>query len=156
MSAVIRNLIKYEGIDECNYINNNFKQDNIESTFCIPTVKPDIEQIVRVWSNAKIDKYKIIKTPKGESLEGQVLTGYKLGIIGEIFMKYEYVSLKREQSVHTAHNIIPFCCYIVMPQDYNEVAFIMPTVLIEDINSQQLNNRCIYSNITLMFNVEIC
>ncbi|MGL5416307.1 MAG: SPOCS domain-containing protein [Clostridium sp.] len=156
MSAVMRNLIQYEGIEGCNYINGNFKQDNIENTFCIPLVKPDIEQIVKVWGKAKINKYKIIKTPIGKSLEGQVLTGYKVLVMGEVKMKYEYVALEKEQSVHTAHNIVPFCSYVVMPEDFNPVATAFPTVLMEDIDSQQLNNRCIYSNITLMFNVEVC
>ncbi|MGL5380751.1 DUF3794 domain-containing protein [Clostridium sp.] len=156
MVTVSRNLIQYYGIETCSYTNGNFKQFNVDNTFCIPVVKPDIEQIVKVWGQVKISNYKIIKTPKAKSLEGQVLTGFKLVIMGEIQMKYEYVALEKEQSVHTAHNIIPFCEYIVMPEEFNPIAVVFPTISIEDIYSEQLSDRCIYSNITMMINAEIC
>lgn len=156
MTAVMRDLIQYEGIEGCNYTNGSFKQINVDNTFCVPVMKPDIEQIVKVWSDAKIYKYKIIKTPIGKSLEGQVLTGYKLIIMGQVSMKYEYVALEKTQSVHTAHTVIPFCSYIVMPEKFNPSSIVVPTVLIEDIHSEQVGNRCVYSNITMMLNAEIC
>lgn len=156
MAVVIRNLIQYDGIEECIYTDSNFKQFNVDNTFAVPVVKPDIEQIVKVWARARICSHKIIKTPVGESLEGQVLNGYKLIFMGEINMKYEYVALKKEQSVHTAHNIIPFCSYIVMPKAFNQSSLVTPILWVEDIYSELLNTRCIYSNITLMANAEIC
>lgn len=156
MAPVMRDLIQYEGIEGCNYTNGSFKQTNVDNTFCVPVVKPDIEQIVKVWGNAEIYKYRIIKTPVGESLEGQLLTGYKLIIMGQIKMKYEYVALEETQSVHTAHNVVPFCSYIVMPKKFNPSSLVFPTVLIEDIHSEQVGDRCVYSNITIMLNAEIC
>lgn len=156
MATVMRNLVQYEGVESCIHTEGNFKQFNVDNTFCIPMVKPDIEQLVKVWAKVKIHSHKLIKTPVGESLEGQVLNGYKLILMGEISMKYEYVSLTKEQSVHTAHNTVPFCTYIVMPKDFNPVSSILPLLWIEDIYSEQLNNRCVYSNITIMASAEIC
>lgn len=156
MATVMRNLIQYSGIDTCNYTNGTFKQFNVDNTFCVAVIKPDIEQIIKVWANAKICNYKIIKTPKGKSLEGQTLTGYKLIIMGEVEMKYEYVALEKEQSTHISHNVIPFCEYVVMPKEFNPISLTSPTILIEDIHSEQLSNRCIYSNITMMLNADIC
>lgn len=156
MTGIMRSLIQYEGIDKCNYTEGTFKQMNVDNVFCIPLVKPDIEQIVKVWANSEICKYDIIKTPIGESLEGQVLTGYKLVLMGELKMKYEYVALESTQSVHTAHTIIPFCGYIVLPKKFNPCSIVFPTILIEDIHSEQVNDRCIYTNVTLMLNAELC
>lgn len=156
MGTVIRNLIQYEGGEECNYTNGAFRQMNVDNIFCLPIVKPDIEQIVKVWVDANICKYELIKTPIGTSLEGQNLTGYKLMIMGEIKVKYEYVALEETQSVHTAHNIVPFCGYIVMPEVFNPKSIVYPMVLVEDIHSEQVSNRCIYTNVTIMLNSDIC
>lgn len=156
MIPVMRNLIQYFGVEKCNYTLGNFKQINVDNTFCIPVVKPDIEQIVKVWSEAKICKHKIIKTPIGKSYEGQKLTGYKLVIMGEIKMKYEYVALNETQTVHTAHNNIPFCGYIVLPERFNPSTIVFPTVAIEDIHADQCGIRSIYSNVTMLLNVELC
>lgn len=156
MAAIIRNLIQYEGIEECIYTDGNFKQFNVDDTFVIPILKPDVEQIVKVWAKARVCSHKIIKTPIGESVEGQVLTGYKLILMGEINAKYEYVALKKEQSVHTAHNIIPFCSYVVMPKAFNPSSLVTPIIWIEDIHAELLGTRCIYNNVTLMVNAEIC
>lgn len=156
MGTIVRNLIRYEGREDCNYTNGSFKQTNVDNIFCLPLVKPDIEQIVKVWAKAKICKYDLIKTPVGVSLEGQNLTGYKLVIMGDIKVKYEYVALEKSQSVHTASNIIPFCSYIVMPEVFNPKAIVYPMVAIEDIHSEQVSNRCIYTNITIILSADIC
>ena len=156
MATIIRNLIQYNGIDTCRYNTENFKQVNVSDTFCIPIVKPDIEQIVKVWSEAEICNYEIVKTPVATSLEGQILTGYKLVIMGNVKMKFEYVALEKTQSVHTAHTIIPFCGYIVLPKEFNPIAVVLPNVSIEDIHVQQLGERCIYSSLAMLLSAEIC
>lgn len=157
MSKITRDLIEYNNINEhCIKNVENFKQTNIDYLFCIPDQKPDIEQIVKVWAHPCIKCEKLVKTPVGTSLEGQTITGYKYLIEGYITLKIEYVALEAEQSLHTAHTDIPFCSYVVLPQKFNERSLINPSILIEDINSMQMDCRCIYNNITFMTIVDLC
>ncbi len=157
MGKKIRDLIEYNNINEyCVKNLENFKQTNVDYVFCIPNQKPDIEQIVKVWANPFIECEKLVKTPVGTSLEGQRITGYKYLIEGYITLKVEYVALETEQSLHTAHTDIPFCSYVVMPEGFNKNALITPNILIEDINSLQMDCRCIYNNITFMTIVDLC
>lgn len=157
MGSNMRNLIEYNGISTCSHGKlAHFKQTNTEFTFCIPTQKPDIEQIVKVWVSTCILNYKVVKTPKGTSLEGQNITGYKLMIQGDIQYKVEYVALEAEQSIHTAHTTIPFCGYVVLPERFNPNAFIFASVEVEDIHSDLMDERCIYNNVTLMLSADVC
>lgn len=156
MGTISRNLIKYEGIEVSNCANGTFKQTNIDNIFCLPIIKLDIERMVKVCAKANICKYKLINTPVGVSLEGQKLTGYKLIIMGEIEVKYEYITLEKSQGIHTAHSSVPFCSYIVMPDKFNPRNIVYPMVLIEDIHSEQINTRCIYTNFTIRLSANIC
>lgn len=156
MSKVQRGLIEYNGINS--YPKNvlNFKQINIENIFSIPSIKPDIKQLVKVYANSEIIHHKIVKTPVGKSLEGQTLTGYKLLISGDIIMKFEYITLEKTQPVHIAHNRFPFCGYIALPENLNKYSTTFPTITIEDIYSEKTDSRCIYSTITMMLSADIC
>lgn len=157
MAKVFRDLIEYNNINNhCVERVENFRQSNIDYTFCIPIQKPDIEQIVKVWVEPCIKCGKVIVTPVGRSLEGQTVTGHKYLIEGSINLKVEYVALEESQSLHTAHTEIPFCSYVVLPKDFNKNALITPNIVIEDINSTQMDCRCIYNNITFMAIVDLC
>ncbi|MGL5380752.1 hypothetical protein [Clostridium sp.] len=156
MAKVIRDLIHYEGIETCRYTNRSFRAMNIDNTFCIPVNKSDIEKIVKVGVNGKVYKYKLIKTPVGRSLEGQILTGYKLLIMGELQLEYQYVELEKKQNVHTVYNRVPFAGSVVMPEMFNICEILHPMILIEDIDTNKVSTRCIYTNVTIMLNVDIC
>lgn len=157
MDNTQRNLIEYRGIYKCPIKNNNnFNQINLEEVFCIPNQKPDMEQINKVWAEGVILDYKIVKTPIGTSLEGQVATGYKLLVCGDLKMKVEYVACEAMQTVHTAHNSFPFCAYAVLPESININTRITPNIVIEDIFSEQIDGRCIYNNITMMLIIDLC
>ena len=57
---ITRNLIEYHGIDTCKYGDMPyFKQINVDYTFCVPSQKPDIEQVVRVWATPCIRRKKL-------------------------------------------------------------------------------------------------
>lgn len=157
MKSIQRELISYNGISSCDYNDiPNFKQFNTDYVFCIPDVKPDIEQITKVWVDACVVDSEVIKTPVGTSLEGQNITGYKLLVCGDMNLKIEYVACEATQSVHTAHTTFPFCGYVVLPKDVNPNAIITATVEIEDIFSEQKDLRCVYNNITMMIIADIC
>lgn len=157
MATTNRELIAYEGISTCTPKDLKYFNQVIQDfTFCVPVQKPDIEQIVKVWTTPCIRTQKIVKTPKGTSLEGQQVTGYKLMVVGDIHYKVEYVALECEQSLHTAHTVIPFCGYIVLPEKFSLNNFITASVLVEDAHAEQLDKRCIYNNVTMMLVADLC
>ena len=157
MSSITRNLIEYHGISACNYEQMPyFKQINVDYTFCVPSQKPDIEQVVRVWVTPCIVEKKIVKTPIGTSLEGQQVTGHKLMVSGDIQYKVQYVANETTQSLHTAHTTYPFCGYVVLPEKFSLNTIISASVAVEDIYSDQMDLRCIYNNITMMIIADIC
>ncbi|MGL4450021.1 MAG: SPOCS domain-containing protein [Sarcina sp.] len=157
MAKIFRDLIEYNNInDHCVKHVENFRQSNLDYVFCIPVQKPDIEQIVKVWAEPCIKCGKLVITPVGTSLEGQTVTGYKYLMEGSITLKVEYVALETSQSLHTVQTEVPFCSYVVLPKDFNKNTIITPSVLIEDINSTQMDCRCIYNNITFMAIVDLC
>lgn len=157
MSQIVRNLIQYDGIsDDFPETSDVFKQLFVEDTFCLPEAKPDIEQIIKVIGSLDVKNKKIIKTTKGVSLEGQILSGWKLIIEGCIKLKIQYVADEPEQSVHSAHASIPFSTFIVLPEDFITGTPVSVFGYIEDVYSQQVCQRQIFNNITLLLTTEFC
>lgn len=162
MASFIRNSIEYYGIDS---LNNrlcklqdikNFKQSNINLQLCLPKEKPNIGQILSVKIDKNISKTKLVKTPVGKSMEGQILTGYKLLVMGDIGFEINYVASGCNQSVHSFHGCVPFCEYVVMPEVFNVEETIVPEIYIEDIYINQKDCRCMYGSVTLMVVAELC
>lgn len=154
----VKNLIEYDGIADIlpEYPNKYgaFKEFSIEETLEIPSVKPDIEQILKISVAVIIKCTKIIETPQGISLEGQIITGRKLIVKGRLNQIVEYVADEVTQPVHAAHFSIPFCTFIVIPEDYEEDSVYVSSY-IEDIFIEQIDKRNIYKNITMILDAEI-
>ncbi|WP_461204781.1 DUF7507 domain-containing protein [Clostridium sp. DL1XJH146] len=146
--------------------NSYFTEVAIPETVILPTVKPDIEELLSVMVDAKIVSLRIIKTPEGTSKEGQHLTGRKLSIELNLRQKVKYIANEPTQSVHAAHfeNIVN-SIWIVVPKTINYKGTDVPietlllqgklivTPYIEDIYGEQLDKRTIFKNITLLINV---
>jgi hypothetical protein len=153
----VKGLIEFVGVAEDFPINpTNFKQLSVQETLCIPSVKPDCEQIVTVSADIAIIKTKVVKTPGSAgapaiSNEGQRLYGYKLVIEGYLCQTIEYVADEPTQSVHAAHFKVPFSTYIVLPPNFTPDTP-LPTVTgyIEDIFVEQIDKRCIFKNVTIL------
>lgn len=157
MSSIIKGLIEYSGIaDILPDKPTSFKQLTVQENLTIPSVKPDVEQIVRVLAEVKIITTRVIKTPVSVSAEGQILTGWKLVVEGELLQKLEYVADEPTQSVHAAHFRVPFSTYIVLPEDFSEGSIVAVTPYIEDIYIQQLDKRHLFKNVVLFINATIC
>ncbi|SHJ46191.1 protein of unknown function [Clostridium cavendishii DSM 21758] len=156
MATVIKDLVEYIGINEGELKNfKNFKQLNFESDFHVPSEAPDIEQIVKVYANVDICKYEVIETPIGISLEGQKLTGYKLLVFGDINYKIQYIGDDENQVVQTFKHYIPFGVDIVLSQHFNNLSYITPYAFIEDIDAEQIANRYVCLNLTLLLIADI-
>jgi hypothetical protein len=151
MAHYVCNLIEYAGIaDVLPTAPHAFKQFTVQENVCIPEAKPDIEQITRVMAEVRITSTKVIKTPVATSLEGQILTGWKLIVEGEVNQKVEYVADEPTQSVHAAHFSVPFSTFIVLPATYVPGTPLHVTGYIEDIYAKQIGKRCIFKNITIL------
>lgn len=157
MSRVFKELVEYNGIDNSIYEQLvNFNQFNIDYVFDTPNESPDIEQIIKVWVDYDIENFKIVKTHTGISCEGQILTGYKTFIYGDLKIKVEYVSDKYCNSVHSMNLKLPFSSYVTLDSSYNEYSTVCPSIHIEDVYCDLIECRRIYFNITLMSVVDIC
>lgn len=153
MASIVKNLIEYVGIVDSDQLPDqmtSFKQLTVQENLTIPSAKPDIEQIVRVMAEAVITSTKIIKTPTGTSIEGQILTGRKIIIEGMLNQKIEYVADEPTQSVHAAHFKVPFSTFIVLPEDFEDGTVVTIIPYIEDIYAKQVNKRDIFKNVTLL------
>ena len=156
MGKFTRDLIEYDGVDTCSYEDiSTFKQFNSDYKFMLPIEKPDIEQLIKVKAKATIEHHEVIKTPIGTSLEGQRVTGFKLLVAGDINIKYEYIASDPTQSIYSVSRNFPFCDYVVLPEDFNMSTMIFPAVSLEDIFSEQLDNRSVYNNLTIIVVVEV-
>lgn len=148
MSSIFKNLVEYRGIDSSVKEEfKNFRQCNYEWTFEVPYQKPDIQEITIVESSVSIIKESIVKTVVGKSLEGQIATGYKLLISGDIHYKIQYSSVK---SVQLLTEVIPFSGFVTIEKNFISTSSVKPYVVIEDVSLNKLTPRCIYSNITLL------
>lgn len=157
MESVNVDLIEYHGVNNYPYRDiKNFKQVNNDYILCIPDINPNIKQIVKVWVESFVIDKEIVKTPKGLSLEGQNLTGYKLLVCGDINIRIEYVDCDKIQGVHIANSKFPICEDIVLSKDFNSNSLLSTSVIIEDIFSEQVDLRCIYNNITMLIVADVC
>jgi len=151
MASIVKNLIEISGLADTLPQNPTaFKQFTVQETLELPVAKPDIEQIVKVVAEVVITSIRVIRTPVGTSLEGQVLTGFKLVVEGEVRQKIEYVADECTQSVHAAHFNIPFSTFIVLPGSFIVGTPVTVTGYIEDIFVEMINKRSIFKNVTIL------
>jgi hypothetical protein len=158
VTSIMRNFIEIEGINGKCIPKEvaSFKQFNVEETVCIPLAKPDIEQIIKIIVNAEIKSTRVIATPVGTSLEGQVLTGWKLIVEGRVNEAVQYVADLPDQPSHAAHFSIPFSTFVVLPANFVPGTPVTVTPFIEDVYAGQVGKRCILENITLLLTAEFC
>lgn len=144
-----------DSISEVAFGINTFKQISIDGNLCIPTVKPDMEEINDIKVSAKILKTHVITTPQIISNEGQSLSGYKLILRGVLNHIIEYTSDTPEQSVHSAHYNIPFSTFVILPKNYIVGSKVDAEAIVEDIYFKMLTPRCFFKNVTLLINIKI-
>lgn len=155
MGCVIRKLIEYNGIDQCNTQNlKSFKQVSKDYIIKKEDCNPEIKQIMKVWVEVEIDEETMVKTPKGESFEGQILTGYKLLVCGNINIKMEYVGCTANENIHTIYSKIPFSTAVTLKENINPYSFIKVSSCVEDIFVEKIDNETVYGNITMLIIID--
>lgn len=139
----------------------------------IPVQKPDIEGVIELHSHIEIISQRVIKTPvvygyksiTGSFINGEDvansectnLTGRKLVIEGFLKQKIIYTANLDEQSVHSAHFLIPFSTFIIVEKDTPLSQQFRITPYIEDMFICTLSKRSIFSNTTIFIKAsKIC
>lgn len=134
---------------------SSFKQISIDNFINIPAQKPDMEDANEINASIKINKYNIIKTSVAKSTEGQILSGYKLVLHGNIYQILEYTACDPTQSVHSTHKSIPFSSYIVLPSDFKPGNKVEVEGIIENVYFSKFNERSLFSNINILLVAKI-
>lgn len=132
-----------------------FKQFDLDGLLIIPCPKPNIEEINDIKVEVEIMKYKVIKTIKGISAENRTLTGYKLVINGILRQVVDYTANDVCQSNHSAQFERKFSTFIVLPEDIDPSSNIELNTVVEDVYFNQINDREILTNVTLLLNANI-
>jgi len=136
-------------------------QVSIPENLVIPEQKLDIEEINSVKVSVNILRKKVIVTPTStdttgapsENEEGKILTGRKIIVEGELCQTVQYTADVPEQSVHSAHFIVPFSAFIVVPIDIGgvdtlDINFEINSC-VEDVFIIDYCKRNLFKNVTL-------
>ena len=136
-----------------------FKIGNIYGGICVPTYKPNIEEILRTEVKAEILKKKIVtigdERTLGISLEGQIRRKHKLIIIGDIQYNIKYIATNTEQGIYNIQVTIPFSEYIALPNIITLQTYIQPNVIIEDVYIEKIGERHCYISVVIMYIAEV-
>lgn len=135
----------------------SFKQFSMEECMTIPEQKPCAAEILECLAEIKITNVSIVKTAKGCSNEGQILTGHKAVITGNLLQKVQYIADEPTQGVHSAHFTNPFCSYIVLDRNYKKGTQLHINASVEDISTELLDKRHIVKNVFIYLEAkDIC
>ena len=67
----------------------------------------------------------------------------------------EYIADEPTQTVHAFHANVPFCSFIILPEDFIQGTNLITSAFIEDIYAYKINARCVFKNITLLLTAEL-
>ena len=137
----------------------------INGVVAVPIQKPSIEQVDSINATVQIISKRVVVTPavydntgvvidtvKNE--EGKITTGRKLVIEGLVCTNVSYVSLNRDQSVHSYHGQIPFSAFIVLPEDADITANYEVFAVVEDILVKQVCDRTVNMTAVVILTAE--
>ncbi|MGL5675366.1 MAG: hypothetical protein ACRDDX_03040 [Cellulosilyticaceae bacterium] len=128
----------------------SFKQIILDSSFSVPSQKPDIEDITGINASVEILDSYVVPTASGVSNEGQILTGNKAVVNGVIKAMVTYTGLTITQDTYAVYCEIPFGAFVVLPVDYREGYRVEVIGTIEKASYSMIDARNFYINIALI------
>ncbi|MGL6105709.1 hypothetical protein [Romboutsia sp.] len=155
MANKIRARTLYSGISDyipCDI--NSFTQQNKNTIITIHEDLPDIDEIIKVGVTSNIKDNKIVKTGIGKSLEGEILTGYKLLTEGEFIVRIDFCADNERGSIYTFKNFLFFNNSTTLDENINLNSKVMSSIYIEDVYAQKINQREILANISFILTAE--
>ncbi len=138
-----------------------FTQLAVADTLVVPEAKPPIEQLITVFVEVTVDSVRIIRTPIGTSLGGQILLGAKAIVEGTVQQKMMYVAASPDQPVHVFEGSLPFSTFIVVPPTIAGVPIAdlltatTVTPFVEDVYVTLTSPRSVFKNVVLFLNLTI-
>ncbi len=138
-----------------------FTQLAVADSLVVPTVKPEIDQLVTIYVEVVVDSVRVIQTPIGTSLGGQILLGAKAIVEGSVKQKMLYVAATPDQPVHAFEGSLPFSTFIVVPPTVAGIPIadlltsIKVTPFVEDVFVDLISSREVFKNIVLFLNLTI-
>lgn len=155
MDINIRDLIEYQGIG--GYISTNVravKSIEMFDSIHVPDIKPDIKEITKIKSSIEASGGSLIKTAKGKSLEGKVLTGLKYQINIYYKVRVEYIPVKCSSSIMTFDYTKSLIEFITIENKYEPDDSFIENAIIEDLNVELSNPRSLILNTSALIMVE--
>ncbi|MGL4877020.1 SPOCS domain-containing protein [Paraclostridium dentum] len=149
--------IEYEGMNapNCNtYELITFKEFSFSEILELPYMTCNSGQILKTSAKVDILDKKLIKTPVAQSIEGQMLTGLKIGINGEINTKITYTSDSNNQSIHVLNYKTSFYISTTIPSYIKSVESIRSNVYVENISIETYSENAICENLVLLLVLE--
>lgn len=149
--------IQYEGLSR--YIPDNvksFSSLNVDDTFNLQEFFSSIEDIIKVDIKSKIINNRVVKTPKGKSMDGKILTGWKLLSECCFDLRIDYTIQQLGSSICTTKHRIPFTCGVFLDEHFTLNSRYIPSIFVEDVYCELINDKSILFNINFIFTSEIC
>lgn len=157
MLGIIKGSIEYCGIAESFPKNLScFKELTIQDKLVVPKIKPNVQQVIKMMVEVNVTETTIIRTPVTKSYEGNILTGWKLIVQGELLEKIEYISDELTGSVHALQLNVPFSTYVVLPKSFREGEKVDVNPYIEDIHIHQIDKKELFNSVNLLLEVTWC
>lgn len=131
---------------------NIVEKDNILKVY---DPKPKIKVIDNIKSEVEIYNSYIIETSRSQSIEGKILTGYKLMVYGILKQTVEYTALDSDDEIYSIIYEIPFYDAIVLPVGFDVSSKIEPYGRIEKNIYKKLSEDEIYTSNTILLLAKI-
>ena len=137
--------------DPASTVDRNWTEISIPEVLTIPSMKPDIEEVNKVYINVKILSKRVVETPVavGENAEGTRLTGRKLVVEGVLCEKIVYTAAFPDQPEHSVRFETPFSAFIILDGTISLDDSFCVDICIEDVFAKVLNCRDVFMNVTL-------
>ncbi|MPM31904.1 hypothetical protein SDC9_78461 [bioreactor metagenome] len=132
------------------------KEINISGDFTLLDCQPPIDQITEKNVEVEIVSVEKIRTMKNTSYQGQILTGCKLIVKGNVTLNIEYIGKECNQKVYLANFTVPFMTYIVIPDCCQCVSIDDITATIQDIYIDKIDCYNLYHNILVELEYTNC
>lgn len=148
-----RNLVEISGISELIPSNiKDFKYVYTSRILNLPTDRPEIKRILRLTAKAIVNSKKVVYTPKSQSKDGQILTGIKLIVQGNLMLSLEYLPDSRSGFPITIDFTNPFTTYIVLNEDFDCNSDIVIDIYVQNFYFKHVSKRIIATNTLLLVN----
>lgn len=152
----ILGLSDFKGIDSFDST-KAWTYNTVYDVLVIPSSKPSICKILKVFNQCNIDTVDIINTCSSDicNLNGNKLTGKKLIIQGYVSQNYIYSPINDLNALQYHKFKIPFCCSLILDDFFCDIIdTYCVTPYIEDVYINSFSKRFIYTSVTLYFLVD--